>query len=138
MNRRRLLTTGAMALLSIGLVSPMPIKAQMRDASLQDIRASIAQAIGVDASGVEVSIKGNVFNVSRVNTNLSDHGTRNAEASRIGPIVSFALGARPEFKSIHTIRVQYLARSKPNGAAKIVDTVDFRKAPGGGFVFHTT
>ena len=89
---------------------------------------------------IEVSVKSNVLTVSCVNTNLNkaDHGARNGEASRVGPVVSFALAARPEFKSIHTIRVQYLARSKPNGAAKIVDTIDFRKAPDGGFVFHTT
>jgi len=129
-----------MALLSLGLIWPMPNEAQTQDSSLQDIHAAIVQTIGAEPSSIEVSVKSNVLTVSRVNTNLNkaDHGARNGEASRIGPVVSFALAARPEFKSIHTIRVQYLARSKPNGAAKIVDTIDFRKAPDGGFVFHTT
>ena len=135
MTRRQLLTAGSATLLlflrDLG-------HAKTQGASLEDIRASIAQAIGADASSIEVSINGKVFTVSRVNANLSDHGTRNGVASRIGPVVSFALSARPEFKSIHTIRVQHLARSTPNGAAKILNTIDFRKAVGGGFVFHTT
>jgi len=138
MTRRRLMTTASTALLSLSLIWPMPTEAQTQDSSLQDIHAAIVQAIGVEPSTVQVSIKSSVFTVSRVNSNLSDHGARNGEASRIGPIVSFALGTHPEFKNIHTIRVQYVARSKPNGATKIVDTVDFRKAPDGGFVFHAT
>jgi hypothetical protein len=136
MTRRQLLTAGTATLLLLFLRDLG--RAQTQDASLQDIRASIAQAIGADASAVEVAIKAKVFTVSRVNANLLDHGTRNSEASRIDPVVSFALSGRSEFKSIHTIRVQYLARSKPSGATKIVDTIDFRRAVGGGFVFHAT
>ncbi len=139
MSRRRLLK-GGVALLSLSLVLPNSLDAQTRVSSLQDIRASVIQAIGAESSSVEVSIKGNVFTVLRVNSTLNqtDHGTRNGEASKIGPVVSKALADRPDFKSVHTIRVMYLSRSKPNGSTKIVDTIDFRKAPGGGFVFHTT
>jgi hypothetical protein len=139
MTRRRTLT-GAVALFSLSLILPNSADAQTQDSSLQDIRASIIQAIGAESSSVEVSIRGNVFTVSRVNSTLNqtDHGTRNGEASKIGPVVSKALVDRPDFKNVHTIRVLYLARSKPNGTTKIVDTIDFRKAPGGGFVFHTT
>jgi hypothetical protein len=48
MTRRRLLTTSAVALLSIGLVSPMPIEAQTWDPAMQEIRTSVAQAIGAE------------------------------------------------------------------------------------------
>ncbi len=140
MTRRRLVLTSAKVLLLFCLALPYSARTQTRDTSLEEIRASIIQVLGANPSSVDVSIRGNVLTVSRVNTNLNqmDHGTRNGEAARIGPVVSSALSARPQFKSIHTIRVQYVARSKPNGATKIVDTIDFRKAVGGGFVFHAT
>ena len=57
---------------------------------------------------------------------------------RIAPVVSKAIADRPEFKNIHTIRMLYLIRSKPNDPAKVIDTVDFRNDPSGAFVFHTT
>jgi sensor domain CHASE-containing protein len=129
-----------MALLSLALILPMPAEAQTRDASLQSIRASVTQAIGAEDATVEVSITGNVLTVARVNSSLNQtsHSNRDSEASRIAPIVSKAIADKPEFKNIHTIRVLYLVRSKPDGAAKAIDTVDFRKDPSGVFLFHTT
>ena len=129
-----------MALLSLALILPMPAEAQTRDALLQSIRASVTQAIGAEDATVEVSITGNVLTVARVNSSLNQtsHGNRDSEASRIAPIVSKAIADKPEFKNIHTIRVLYLVRSKPDGAAKAIDTVDFRKDPSGVFLFHTT
>ncbi len=41
-----------------------------------------------------------------------------------------------ELRSIHTIRVQYLARSKPASRDNIVDTIEFRKDASGAFQFH--
>ena len=129
-----------MALLSLALIVPTPIEAQTRDASLQSIRATVTQAIGAEDATVEVSITSNVLTVARVNSSLNQtsHSNRDSEASRIAPIVSKAIADKPEFKSIHTIRVLYLARPKPDGAAKAIDTVDFRKDPSGVFLFHTT
>jgi hypothetical protein len=140
MTRRRLLITSAVALLSIGVFSAMPIEAQTWEPAMQEIRTSVAQAIGAEPTSVTVSIRGNVLNILRVNSTLnqSDHGARNTEASKIGPVVAKVLADRTEFRNVHTIRVQYVTRSKPDGTTKVVDTVDFRKAPGGGFVFHTT
>jgi len=129
-----------MTLLSLALILPMSTEAQTRDASLQSIRASVAQAIGAENATVEVSITGNVLTVARVNSSLNQtsHSNRDSEASRIAPIVSKTIADKPEFKNIHTIRVLYLVRSKPDGAAKAIDTVDFRKDPSGAFLFHTT
>lgn len=128
------------ALLSLAQILPMPSEAQTRDASLQSIRATVTQTIGAEDATVEVSITGNVLSVARVNSSLNqtNHGDRDNEASRIAPIVSKAIADKPEFKNIHTIRVLYLVRSKPDGAAKAIDTVDFRKDPTGAFLFHTT
>jgi hypothetical protein len=130
----------AIALLSLALTLPMPTEAQTRDASLQSIRAAVTQAIGAEDPTVEVSITGNVLTVARVNSSLnqSSHSNRDGEASRIAPVVSKAIADKPEFKTIHTIRVVYLVRSKSGGAAKAIDTVDFRKDPSGVFLFHTT
>ena len=140
MTRRRLLAAGAMVLLSITLISSKSIEAQTRDSHLQSIRASIIQAIGAEASTVDVSITGNVFSVIRVNSNMNGagHGARDGEASRIAPVVYKAFADKPDFRNIHTIRVLYLDRSKPSRAPKVIDRVDFRKDPSGVFVFHTT
>ena len=130
----------AIALLSLALILPMPTEAQTRDASLQSIRAAVTQTIGAEDASVEVSIIGNVLTVARVNSSLNQtsHSNRDSEASRIAPIVSKAIADKLEFKTIHTIRVVYLVRSKLGGAAKAIDTVDFRKDPSGVFLFHTT
>jgi hypothetical protein len=46
--------------------------------------------------------------------------------------------SEPEFKRVHTIRVQYINRAKPGNHGKVIDAVDFRQDPTGAFVPHTT
>jgi len=46
--------------------------------------------------------------------------------------------SEPEFKHVHTIRVQYINRAKPGNHGKVIDAVDFRQDPTGAFVPHTT
>lgn len=61
---------------------------------------------------MSVLIAGNVFVVERINSSLNEagHGARDAEASRIAPVVAKAIADKPEFKKIHTIRVLYATR----------------------------
>ena len=68
--------------------------------------------------------------------NKTGHSPRTTEAARIGPIVSEVISGKADANNIHTIRVQYLARS--NMGAKVVDSIDFRKDPSGSFQFHAT
>ncbi len=67
--------------------------------------------------------------ISRVNSalNQTDHAARDGEASRIATLVAGTIVGKPEFRKIHTIRVQYVGRIKTGGHEKIIDTVDFRR-----------
>ena len=111
--------------------------AQSQDALLGSVRDALNKEIALDGT-VEVSIKGNVLSVSRVNSSLNKtgHSARTTEAARIGPIVSEVISGKADANNIHTIRVQYLAQSKT--ATKTVDIVDFRKDAKGSFQFHAT
>jgi len=134
---RRLLAAATMTLLLMTLPGASP-QAQTLDTSLQTIRTSVVQALGVEASTVRISIAGNILLVERTDQalNRAGHGARDAEASRIAPVVSKVLAAKPGLKKIHTIRVLYVL--KAGGSTKNVDTVDFRKDPSGAFTLHTT
>jgi len=134
---RRLLAAATMTLLLMTLPGASP-QAQTLDTSLQTIRTSVVQALGVEASTVRISIAGNILLVERIDQalNRAGHGARDAEASRIAPVVSKVLAAKPRLKKIHTIRVLYVL--KAGGSTKNVDTVDFRKDPSGAFTLHTT
>jgi len=120
--------------------SQAPLGAQTAETSLQSVRAAIVQAIGASDAAVEVKTMGNIFVVSRVNTDLNqaNHSARDSEASRIATIAAKSIADKPEFKNIHTIRVLYVASLKSGRYKKIIDTVDFRKDPSGVFHFHTT
>jgi hypothetical protein len=113
---------------------------QRRTAVLENVKKSIIQKIGAQETTVEVTINGNILTVARVNSNMNDstHGARSNEAIAIAPVVTKAIEEGPAFKTVHTIRVQYLARPKLGEKGKIVDTVDFRKDPSGKFQFHET
>lgn len=108
------------------------------NAFLESIRASIVQTIGAQDNTVELLIAGNIFTVSRVNSNMneSSHGGRNNEATAIASVVSKAIGDKAELKNIITIRVQYLIRA--GTTTQVVDTVEFRKDPNGVFQLHET
>ena len=120
--------------------SQTPLGAETAESSLQSVRTSIVQAIGASDATVDVKVMGNIFVVSRVNTDLNqaNHSARDSEASRIATIAAKSIADKPEFKNIHTIRVLYVASLKSSRYKKIIDTVDFRKDPSGLFHFHTT
>lgn len=107
---------------------------------LESLRTSIVQAIGAQDNSVETAIKGNILTVSRVNSTLNEatHGARNSEATAIGTVVAKALADKPEYKHIHTLRIQYVRQASPGARRKTLDTVDFRKDPSGTFQMHMT
>ena len=106
----------------------------------EEARAKIVRTIGAVPSAVEIGQTGSVITVLRINSGLNKgtHAGRDNEASTIAPIIADALTGKPEFKDLTTIRVQYVIRSAPGGTSKVIDTVDFRKTPGGTFEFHKT
>jgi len=113
---------------------------RQRTAILANIKKSVIQTIGAEEPTVEVTISGNILIVARVNSKLNDatHGGRNNEAIAIAPVVIKAIEDGPEFKTVHTIRVQYLVRRKVSEKGTVLDTVDFRKDSNGKFQFHET
>jgi hypothetical protein len=117
-----------------------PSGAQSTETSLQSVRTAIVQAIAASDPTLDVKVMGNIFVVSRINTDLNqaNHSARDSEASRIATVAAKTIADKPEFKNIHTIRVLYVASLKSGRYEKIIDTVDFRKDPSGVFHFHTT
>ena len=111
-----------------------------RIAALENIQKSVILTVGAQEKTVEVTIRGNILTVGRVNSNLNDstHGARNNEATAIASAVAKGIADSPNFKNVHTIRVQYLTRLGSSAKDKVLDTVDFRKDPNGVFQFHET
>lgn len=116
------------------------VNARTSSAVLDELRASIGNTIGAQSDSVEIVMKGNILTILRVNSNMnqSNHAGRDNEANVIGSTVSKVIAGSPEFRSLHTIRVQYVTRSTPGAAPKVIDTIDFRKSPRGSFEFHNT
>ena len=126
---------------TIALAQTPPSGGDLRRAAvLENIKKSVIQTVGAQEQTVEVTTSGNIVTVARVNSNLnnSTHGGRNNEAAAIAPVVFKAIADIPEFKTIHTIRVQYLVRRKLGEKRKVLDTVEFRKDSNGKFQFHET
>ena len=111
-----------------------------RIAALENIQKSVIRTVGAQEKTVEVTIRGNILTVVRVNSNLNDftHGARNNEATAIASAVAKGIADSPNIKNVHTIRVQYQTRLGSAAKDKVLDTVDFRKDPNGVFQFHET
>jgi hypothetical protein len=105
-----------------------------------DLKTKIIRSIGAQPETVEIGVAGNIVTVLRVNSNMnqSSHAGRDNEANAIAPLVAQVILAAPEFKNVHTIRVQYVSRRAAGGADTVIDTVDFRKTSSGSFEFHQT
>lgn len=108
--------------------------------TLGTIQASVTKTIGAQVKTVEVTVSGNVLVVSRINSNMnaSTHEGRNNEAKEIASIVTKAIGDKSKFKTVSTIRVEYMVRAPTSSTGKVVDSVEFRKGADGVFDFHQT
>ena len=128
------ITALALVLSTVALGQPSTLQL------FEQARAKIVRTIGATPSAVEIGQTGSVITVLRINSGLNKgtHAGRDNEASTIAPIIADAVTGKPEFKDLTTIRVQYVIRSAPGGTSKVIDTVDFRKTPGGTFEFHRT
>jgi hypothetical protein len=122
-----------------GAVNAQPNTTQINTA-VQAIRLAVVKNLGSKDREVEVLRTGNVLTISRVNSNMNDapHQLVSNEATSIASVVSKAIVDEPEFKGIHTIRVQYLDRSGSPAKNKVIDSVEFRKGKNGVFEIHLT
>jgi hypothetical protein len=111
--------------------------AHQHGAQRTKIRAAVIKVIGTQGDRVEVAVAvaGAVLAVARINStvNQTGHGAR---------AMATTIVSEPEFKRVHTIRVQYINRAKnrakPGNHGNVIDAVDFRQDPTGAFVPHTT
>ncbi len=131
---------GATTLLLLFVQANGIADAQTSPAALQESRTTIVQTIGAQPETVEIVANGSIITVLRVNSNMNEatHAGRDNEANVVGQIVSKAIAGSPSFKKFHTIRVQYVTRSKPGAPLKVIDTIEFRKSPSSSFQFHAT
>jgi len=131
----------AMLLMAFTTVAPAqtPPSASRTD-TLGNIRTAVNKAIGAQAKTVEVTTSGNVLVVARPNSNMnaSTHEGRNNEAKQIASIVAKSIGDGSRFRTVSTIRVDYMIRATASPTGKVVDSVEFRKGPDGVFDFHQT
>ena len=104
------------------------------------IQASIIKEIGAEENTVEVVTSGNVLIIARVNSNMnaSTHAGRDNEANVIGSLVAKRIANVPKFKTVVTIRIEYIVRSAPTAKKEVVDSIEFRKGQDGVFDFHQT
>jgi hypothetical protein len=111
-----------------------------QSAVLADIQKSVIRTIGAQENTTEVAVMGNILIITRVNSNMNNatHGGRDNEATAIAGVVSKAIVGKPEFNSIISLRVQYLAREAGDKTGNVIDTIEFRADPSGKFQFHKT
>ena len=111
-----------------------------QSAVLADIQKSVIRTIGAQENTVEVAVTGNILIITHVNSNMNNatHGGRDNEATAIAGVVSKAMVGKPEFNSIISLRVQYLAREAGDKPGKTIDTIEFRADLSGKFQFHKT
>lgn len=111
-----------------------------QSAALADIQKSVIRTIGAQENTVEVVVAGSILTITRINSNMNDatHGARDNEATAIADVVSKTMIGKPEFNSIISLRVQYLAREAGDKTGKVIDMIEFREDPSGKFQFHKT
>lgn len=129
---------GAAAVLFLLLQANWALNAQTP--LLNELKATIGKTVGAEAGSIEFVVNQDILTVLRVNSNMnqSTHAGRDNEANLIGLVVSKAISGSAEYKNLHTIRIQYVARATPGTQVNVVDTIDFRKPPSGAFEFHNT
>jgi hypothetical protein len=141
---KKCLSALMVAFLSTGAYMPEMVSAQTSaphvKLTTEDVRLLVVRNLGAQDSTVAASVTGGVFDVLRINSNMSDatHPEFNKEASAIASVVAKAIAGAAEFKKIHTIRVRYVNRSGSPAKDKIIDSVEFRKSQNGVFEIHST
>jgi hypothetical protein len=121
------------------VATAQPHASKARADTLSNIQAAITKSIGAQTNTVEVTARGDVLIVARVNSNMNDatHEGRNNEAKEIASAVTKSVAEISKSMKMSTIRVDYIVRAAAASAAgKVIDSVEFRKGPDGVFDFH--
>ena len=108
--------------------------------SLNAVRAKIEGVASPTASAIIVTWADSQFSVSIENSalNTSTHSARNSEAVTISDAVAAVAVNDPELAGLLGVHVEYVARGAGVNKLRVVDSIDFRRAPSGDMTLHTT
>jgi hypothetical protein len=136
---RRYLVMAAIGVCALGAGLPQ-LHAQPPNPALDELRTAIGRGVGAEPNTLAVKLISNVLIVQRINSkmNSGSHDLRDNEATAIASITSKAIAGKPEFKKLVALRVEYVSRPAVRGKASIIDTIEFREDPNGGFIYHKT
>ncbi len=144
---RHFLVIAAMVLITVLAQSSSTILAEttssqvgMQNGQLSEMKTAIIRTIGAQEPTVQLAMAGSVLTVTRVNSNLNEstHAGRDNEARAILGAISNLITGKPEFKSLTTIRVEYVFRSVVGVVNRVIDAIEFREDANGLFQFHRT
>jgi hypothetical protein len=109
---------------------------QMR--SFPDIQQAIVAITGYDSRGVELTTTGHQLVVTLFNSKLLDaqSSVRETEASKIVEGVTKVVAPRPEFKTVSSIRIDYVKCQAEDDHSHLEDSIEFRRAADGTFRHH--
>ncbi len=145
--KKRFLKLAAIVLVIVLAQSSSAVQAQtassqvgMQNGQLSEMKVAILRATGAQAPTVQLTMTGSVLTVTRINSNLNEstHAGRDNEARAIVGAIANLITGKPEFKSLTTIRVEYVFRSVIGGVNRVIDAVEFREDANGLFQFHRT
>jgi len=129
--------------LAFALASVVPFAAShaqstQQETSLNAVQKAVVDATGYDAAAIELTATKIQFVVTIVNSKLNGQPSyqRENEAMRIATTIARSVAAKPEFKGIQAIHVDYVKRE--SGHTETIDGIDFRKDAQGNFQHHVT
>jgi hypothetical protein len=112
---------------------------QVSELGRSKIKDAVVRVTGSGADTVEVTTTKSMIAVKLVNGNFNDAETveRENHASAIASAVSEEIVGNADFKTISSLRIEFVKRT-PGGVSKILDAIEFRENPAGGFKHHKT
>lgn len=138
MNRRSFAFTALLALFALTIEGVSLAQPRGTAASLPELKRVVLEATGYDTASVELTAGTYMLTVTVINSRLANSPSRDMEAHKIAEALTRAMTAKPEFKSIQALHVDYIVRDTDRDDSRIIDGIDFWKDPQGNFKLHMT
>jgi hypothetical protein len=102
------------------------------------MRSSVAAALGVDVTQIEIVMAPHLVNVTIVSSGyaVGSGADREADAVKAGAAVQRSMDNRVEFSGVGAIHIGF--EQRPANHGKPLPSFDFYKGPAGEFVLHKT
>jgi hypothetical protein len=138
MNRRYFAFSALLALQALTVAGVSAADPRNMAASLPALKMVVLKTTGYDTASVELTAGTYMLTVTVINSRLANSPSRDMEAHKIAEALALAMAAKPEFKSIQALHVDYVAGGADRDDWRVVDGIDFWKDPQGNFKLHTT